>query len=268
MSFSHSSKSDYTSLGLKSDGIQVHNALVQCIEKEILTGTGVSSSQFWALMNSVIQKFTKTNYDLLKFRDSLQLSIDDWYRSGRPTDQVSFLKNIGYLVPQPTCEEISISTSHVDPEISQVAAPQLVVPVDNDRFVVNAVNSRWGSLSAAVSSSDVLGKNPTKTAIHEYLMTFLDQSVPLLSPESSWKDVESICAHRLGGSRGGFLKIVLKDGGAISGLRNHDNWAGWSLNSVFLKHHGLHIWIQTNPLGKILDVILESSLTAILDLED
>jgi len=263
------SNSEYLLVTGKSDGVRAHATLVSCIEDSILPGTGVTPSKFWALLESVISRFTKRNYDLLKFRDSLQLHIDDWYRSGCPTDQESFLRKIGYLVPAPSCDELSVSSANVDPEISQVPSPQLVVPVDNDRFVVNAVNSRWGSLSSAVSSTDVLGtKTPTRESVHSYLMKFLDHAVPLLTDGACWRDVDVIKADRLGGSRGASLRIVLKDG-TISGLRNHMTWVGWALDSVFLKHHGLHIWIQTNTDGKgIKDVVLESSLTAILDLED
>ena len=258
---------EYLIVTEKPDGVRAHSTFVRCIEESVLPGTGVSPVRFWSLMNAVIARFTKRNYDLLKFRDSLQLHIDEWYKSGSPTDQVSFLRKIGYLVQAPSCDELSVSTANVDPEISQVPSPQLVVPVDNDRFVVNAVNSRWGSLSAAVSSTDTLGvRNPSRDVVHDYLMSFLDQSVPLLA--NSWRDVDIIKADRLGGSRGASLRIVLKDG-TISGLKNHMTWVGWALDSVFLKHFGLHIWIQTNSDGKgIRDVILESSLTAILDLED
>ena len=182
--------------------------------------------------------------------------------------QTEFLRKIGYLVQSPTCSEMCITAAHVDPEIALVASPQLVVPVDNDRFVVNAVNSRWGSLSAALQSADVLGKQPSQDLVHGYLMQFLDQTAPLLTPDASWKDVAFIGASRLGGSKGATLKIVLADG-RVSGLRNNDLWVGWSLNAVFLKHHGLHVWIQTKAQGKgVADVVLESSSTAILDLED
>lgn len=257
---------NYRSVKGTPKSIRAHNAFSSCVEKDILPGTGVSAPVFWELLDSVISHFTKTNYDLLKFRDGLQFEIDEWYRSGCQTDQAEFLRKIGYLVKSPSCNEISITTAHVDSEIAHASAPQLVVPVDNDRYVVNAVNARWGSLSAAVSSTDVIGKNPAKDKVHAYLLDFLDEAVPLL--RESWKDVRSIGASRLGGSKGATLKIVMKDG-TVSGLANHDMWVGWSLNSVFLKHHGLHIWIQTGSAGEgISDVILESAMTAILDLED
>jgi malate synthase len=245
--------------------IKAHKAFVHCIERDILPGTGVNASQFWSIMESVIARFTPQNYELLKIRDHLQLEIDEWYKTGCQTDQVDFLRKIGYLAKNPTCQEICITTANVDPEISNVSSPQLVVPVDNDRFVVNAVNSRWGSLSAALSTTDVLGKNPSQSQIMDYILAFLDNSVPLIG--SSWKNVKSIGASRLGGSRGATLRIVLSDG-TISGLQTNDAWIGWALNAVFLKHHGLHIWIQTSDDGTIKDVVLESSLTAIMDLED
>ena len=260
------SDSEYLLVGSPGT-IKVHRTFTDCIERDILPGTGVDVSQFWFLLESVISTFTRTNYELLKFRDHLQLEMDEWYRTGCQSDQVEFLRKIGYLVSNPACSELTITTSNVDKEIATVSSPQLVVPVDNDRFVVNAVNSRWGSLSAALSTTDVLGKNPSKSQIHEFMMTFLDQAIPLITKDASWKDVQSVQASRLGGSKGAALRIVLKDG-TVSGLQTHQAWIGWALNAVFFQHHGLHIWIQTSSEGVIKDVVLESSLTAILDLED
>ena len=262
------SNPEYLIVTEESRGIKVHKDLVACVEQHILPGTGITDGKFWSILESVVTHYTKANYDLLKFRDSLQVEIDEWYKSGCQTDQAEFLRKIGYLVKSPSCNEISITTAHVDPEIAQVAAPQLVVPVDNDRFVVNAVNSRWGSLSAAVSTTDVIGRKPSKAQTQDYLLAFLDQAAPLVTKGASWKDVKYIGASRLGGSKGATLKIVLRDG-TVSGLEKNDMWVGWSLNSVLLKHHGLHIWIQTRRDGSgISDIVLESSLTAILDLED
>lgn len=262
-----SSKNDeYIRVGSRS-GLRAHRLIIECFETDVLRGTGVSAKLFWDIMESVLETFTKTNYELLKLRDHLQFEIDEWYKTGRQTDQSEFLRKIGYLVQNPDCNEICITSSNVDPEIATVSSPQLVVPVDNDRFVVNAVNARWGSLSQALSTTDVLGNKPSNSQIREYLMTFLDSSVPLINKEMAWRDVRSISASRLGGSKGATLRIVLNDG-TISALENHNLWVGWALNSVFLKHHGLHIWIQTDGDGVIKDVVLESSLTAILDLED
>lgn len=262
------SAAEYIEVSESPNKIKSHKVFVKCIDEDILPGTGVSSASFWYLMNSVVETFSTSNFELLRFRDTLQKEIDEWYRSGCQVNQTDFLRKIGYLVKSPSCSEICLTTAHVDPEIAQVASPQLVVPVDNDRFVVNAVNSRWGSLSTAVSSTDVLGKNPSRDQVRGYLMDFLDHAAPLLTADASWRKVSFIGASRLGGSKGATLKIVLEDG-RVSGLRMYDLWVGWSLNAVFLKHNGLHIWIQTNPEGKgIADVILESSLTAILDLED
>jgi malate synthase len=222
---------------------------------------------FWSLVESVVSRFSRENFELLKARDRMQLEIDEWYRTGCQTDQADFLRKIGYLARNPSCSELTITTSNIDREITDVSSPQLVVPVDNDRFVVNAVNSRWGSLSAALSSTDVLGKNPTQSQVYDYMISFLDHAVPLISKDVSWKDVASVQASRLGGSKGAALRIVLKNG-TVSGLMRHQAWVGWSLDAVFFQHHGLHIWIQTSSSGAIKDVVLESSLTAILDLED
>jgi malate synthase len=247
--------------------IKVSRFFADCVERDILPGTGVDGKQFWTVLEAVISRFSRWNFELLKVRDRLQLEIDDWYRSGCQTEQTDFLKKIGYLRPNPGCNELTITTSNIDAEIAAVASPQLVVPVDNDRFVVNAVNSRWGSLSTAVSSTDVLGRDVCNSKVYEYLMTFLDQVVPLIGEGTSWKDVRCIQASRLGGSKGATLRITLTDG-SVSGLKRHQEWTGWALNAVFLNHHGLHIWIQTSSEGYIKDVVLESSLTAILDLED
>lgn len=257
---------DYATVGTRG-GLRAHRAFIECLERDVLHGTGVSMNLFWDVMESVLEEFTKTNYELLKVRDHIQVEIDEWYKTGCQSDQSNFLQKIGYLVRNPNCNEICITSSNVDPEIAFVSGPQLVVPVDNDRFVVNAVNARWGSLSQALSSTDVLGKDPSPSRTREYIMRFLDTAVPLIDRAMSWKDVNSIAASRLGGSKGATLRILLNDG-TISGLENHNLWVGWALNSVFLKHHGLHIWIQTDSHGVIKDVILESSLTAILDLED
>ena len=196
------SNTNYVVVADSKRALRAHKSLVSCIETDILPGTGLSSGKFWSIMDSVVLHFTKENYDLLKFRDSLQLEIDEWYRSGRPTDQEDFLRKIGYLVKAPSCDEMCITTAQVDPEIAAVASPQLVVPIDNDRFVVNAINSRWGSLSAAVSTTDVIGKDPSKEKVIDYIQSFLDQSIPLLGRSASWKEVAYIGASRLGGSKG------------------------------------------------------------------
>jgi malate synthase len=260
------SDSDYYLVG-SPGSIKAHRIFTECVERDILPGTGVDSAKFWSLLEAVVSRFTRENYELLKYRDHLQVEIDEWYRTGCQTDQGDFLRKIGYLVQNPECNDLTITTSNIDREIAAVSSPQLVVPVDNDRFVVNAVNSRWGSLSAALSTTDVLAKNPSTAQVHEYMMSFLDQAVPLITKDASWKDVRSVQASRLGGSKGASLRIVLNDG-RVSGLQTHQAWIGWALNAVFLQHHGLHIWIQTSSEGVIKDVVLESSLTAIMDLED
>ena len=246
-----------------SQGIKAHKAFVACIEKTVLPGTGLTSDVFWSTLSSVLSEFTDRNVELLKIRDVLQGQIDSWYQKGCPTDQVEFLRKIGYLVDVPST--LSISTRNLDLEVSNVAAPQLVVPVDNSRFVVNAVNSRWGSLSSAVSSTDVIGKNPSAQAVHAYMLSFLDASFPLLNAES-WKNVARLHVTHLGDSRSLLIEL---ENGKNSGLVNPQLWTGWSLNQILLVHNGLHVIVKTLP-GKhsIVDVILESALTAILDLED
>jgi malate synthase len=259
--------SDYSVMSNSSSGILIHKTLATCIHSDVLPGSGVTPEGFWGLLQMVIRKFSRENEELLAIRDQLQAKIDNWYRSGRPGDQIEFLRSIGYLVKSPACSDICISTTHLDPAISQIAAPQLVVPVDNDRFVVNAVNSRWGSLGNAVASSDVIGHKPSSHDIKEFLCNFLDESVPLLAKGAKWSHVQSIGASSLGGANGAVLKIALSDG-STTGLKNHNLWVGWSDNTVYFKHHGLHISLKTNSVGAIEDLVLESAATAILDLED
>ena len=252
---------EYVSVGDQSRGIKVHKTLVACIEKKVLPGSGVTIDEFWRLTESVITKFTDPNAKLLRFRDNLQRQIDDWYRKGCQVEQVEFLQRIGYIAKLDTDAVVAISTTHVDPEISTISAPQLVVPVDNARFVINAVNSRWGSLSAAIETTDVIGRNPSKADIRSYMFSFLDAHLPLTI---SWSNVQTISVARLSDS----AVLSISAGKQLTGLLDPSLWVGWSLNKFYFKHNGLHICIVTGDDLKVSDVILESALTAILDLED
>ena len=148
-------------------GFQIATPLAQFVEQSLLPGTGIESQQFWQGLADIFTKLTPINQALLEKRDSLQQKIDD-YHSEHPDWQAeeyrTFLEEIGYLQPQP--EDFTIETQHVEPEIAAAAAPQLVVPVNNARFALNAANARWGSLYDALYGTDVLSEDMGLSALH------------------------------------------------------------------------------------------------------
>jgi malate synthase len=243
--------------------LKVAEPLVRFIEDQALPGTGVDPQSFWQGMADIYARFAPQNAALLAKRDMLQARIDDWHkaRAGAPIDQAdyqAFLREIGYLVPEPA--PFAIATTNVDAEIATMAGPQLVVPILNARFLLNAANARWGSLYDALYGTDAIdaapagkGYDPARGAkVIAWAKDFLDKAVPLAS--GSWVDFA-----------GG--EPVLADPSQFVG-RSGDN-------SLF-RHNGLHIEIvidRTHPIGKtdpagISNVILESALTTICDLED
>ena len=174
-------------------GLQVARSIYNLVKQDIIPGTDVDVDAFWQSFASIITKFGKQNRELLSKRDALQAQIDDWHqkRSGQVLDQAeykAFLQEIGYLVAQG--DDFNITTTNVDPEIADQAGPQLVVPVMNARFALNAANARWGSLYDSLYGTDVLpetdgaektaGYNPVRGAkAIEYGRTLLDQAAPL-----------------------------------------------------------------------------------------
>ncbi|HEX7821459.1 MAG TPA: malate synthase G [Sphingobium sp.] len=244
-------------------GLQVDAGLVQFLEERALPGTGIEAKAFWQGVASIFASFAPRNRALLAERDRLQATIDAWHaeRAGQPVDSASyqaFLREIDYLVAEPA--PFTVGTTGVDDEIATGAGPQLVVPVLNARFVLNAANARWGSLYDALYGTDALGSLPTGgghdvvrgATVIAWAKAFLDKAVPLAS--GSWADWT-------GGDP------VLADPAKLVG-RNGDNF--------LFKNNGLHIEVvidpasaigATDPAG-IADVVLESALTAIVDLED
>jgi malate synthase len=245
-------------------GLSVSATLAAFTEEQALSGLGLSSDAFWAGFASILADMTPRNLDLLAKRDQLQEKIDAWHlsRKGQPHDVVAyekFLKEIGYLVPEPA--PFVIGTENVDAEIATLAGPQLVVPCLNERFALNAANARWGSLYDALYGTDALDAPAAKpggydsargAAVIAAAKKFLDESVPLAA--GSWLDYA-----------GG--KPALADMSQL--VAQHDR-------GLLLRNNGLHIEIVVDPgsvIGKtdpagISDIILESALTAIIDLED
>jgi malate synthase len=268
--------------------LRVARVLYDFINAEALPGTDIDPDSFWAGVDKVVTDLQPQNQDLLARRDQLQAQIDKWHRHHviEPIDPETyrqFLTEIGYLLPEPA--DFTITTSGVDAEITTTAGPQLVVPVLNARFALNAANARWGSLYDALYGTDVIpeGDGADKGTSYNkvrgdkviaYARKFLDEAVPLSS--GSWADATGLS---LGDGR---LLVSLKGEELSRGLANPGQFAGYTGElgmpnwSVLLVNHGLHIEIlidPESPIGKtdpagIKDVILESAITTIMDFED
>ncbi|MCF6263635.1 MAG: malate synthase G [Xanthomonadales bacterium] len=266
--------------------LQVANALYQLVNESIIPGSGIEATNFWADMELFIDDFSPENRALLQQRDELQQKIDNWHSSHRadafsPADYKAFLQDIGYLVA--TGDDFQIDTENVDSEIVLQPGPQLVVPVKNARFALNAANARWGSLYDALYGSNVIsesdeadkvgGYNPIRgSKVIAFARNFLDQAAPLASGSH-----QNACGYSIQENN---LIISLEDG-TITPLAQTEKFIGYqgktnSPRSILLKNNGLHIDLQINPetpIGKqdkagINDLILEAAITTIQDFED
>ncbi len=266
------------------DGLKVAAELAAFIEERALPGTGIEPARFWREFSAIAHDLAPKNRALLARRDEFQSKIDAWYKAnGAPSDMAAyegFLREIGYLLPEGPA--FSVSTRDVDPEIAELAGPQLVVPVMNARYALNAANARWGSLYDALYGTDAIpedggtgrgkGYNPVRgDMVIMWARNFLDASAPLA--EGSWADIESISV--VDG------RLVLKAGTEELRLRDAAQFAGYlgephAPTQVLLARNGLHVEVlidRTTPIGKtdragIADVWLESALTTIMDCED
>lgn len=248
---------------IEKAGLSVATQLARFIDERALPGTGLSSKEFWAGVADIYNRFTQANAALLATRDRIQNEIDSWHaeRSGKPIDYAeyrAFLTRIGYLVPEP--EAFEIDPQNVDLEVAKLAGPQLVVPVLNARFLLNAVNARWGSLYDALYGTDAIpsgaaagGYDSVRGAkVIEWAKSFLDRAVPLATgrwAEFGGGDPQPIDPTQLIGRRG---------------------------DSLLFRHNGLHIEVvidREHPIGRddpagIADVVLEAAVSTIVDLED
>lgn len=267
--------------------LRVAQVLHDFITNEALPGTGVDPDSFWSGVDKVVADLTPKNQDLLARRDDLQAQIDKWHRAHvlEPVDPEAykqFLTDIGYLLPEPA--DFTITTSGVDDEITSTAGPQLVVPILNARFALNAANARWGSLYDALYGTDVIseedgaekgtGYNKVRgDKVIAYARNFLDEAVPLAA--GTWAEATGLKIDE------GQLLVEYGDG-LSSGLATPEQFVGYTGElgqpqwSVLLANHGLHIEIlvdpdspvgSTDPAG-IKDVVLESAITTIMDFED
>lgn len=266
-------------------GLQVAEILADFIEQEALPGTGVAEDEFWQGFASIVARFAPENRELLEKREELQLKIDAWHQANAGTDidlaeYKGFLKDIDYLLPEPG--DFQIETSKVDREIAEIAGPQLVVPISNARFSLNAANARWGSLYDALYGTDVIsedngaektaGYNPVRgDKVIQYARAFLDQNFPLQTGSHADATQYSV--------EGG--KLLVKQGKFQSELRQPAQLLGTQseggvLTAILLKNNNLHVEIQidpTSPIGKtdtagVKDLLIESAISTIQDCED
>ena len=270
-------------------GLKVAGQIDLLVRKEMLPGTGLNPDAFWTGVEAALDELGPVNRELLAKRDELQESIDAWHlkQRGRPHEPEAykaFLSDIGYLLPEPP--DFAIDTDRVDPEIASLAGPQLVVPVMNARYALNAANARWGSLYDALYGTDVLPEEPGREKGSSYnpargelviarAAAFLDEVVPLA--DASHNDVREYLIGS--GGDGNALRAVLADGGD-TGLADPAQFRGHvgdgEPSAVLLRNNGLHIELQidrthdvgaAHPAG-IKDVVLESAVTTIQDCED
>ena len=177
-------------------GLKISSNLFEFLNNEVIPGTNIKIEEFWKEFSSVVHELSPINKQLIKKREDLQKKIDDWHKTNKgkefnKIEYMSFLKSIGYLIQEN--KDFKIETSEVDQEISSIAGPQLVVPVDNARYALNAANARWGSLYNALYGTDVIsgkiGESWDKSRalkVIDYVRKFLDESFPLF--KKSWRD--------------------------------------------------------------------------------
>ena len=267
------------------ENLRVAPALAEFLEKEAIAGTNVSVEAFWKGFSAILHDLAPKNRSLLAKRDEMQAQIDAWYKANRDraytqAEYQDFLKEIGYLLPEG--EDFKVSTSNVDPEIAELAGPQLVVPVMNARYALNAANARWGSLYDALYGTDAIseedgaeksgGYNPKRGAkVIAWAKNFLDQSTPLA--QGKWADVTALSIKD--------GKLFVTTAAGETGLADASQFKGYNgdaanPSSVLVAKNGMHADIIINadhPIGKtdpahIADVVLESALSTIQDCED
>ena len=264
-----------------TNDLKIDKTLFDFINNEVLPGTDINQDDFWKKFSKVVHEISPENKKLIEKRENIQKQIDEWHLAN-PKDKfdknkyTEFLKSISYLTDEGG--EFKITTSNVDDEIAKIAGPQLVVPVDNARYALNAANARWGSLYDSLYGTDVIPGDRGNTfnkeradKVIDYTRSFLDEIFSL--GKGSWKSIENIQIEN--------QKLTFKINGETSGLKNENQFVGFNGDrsaptSILLKNNNLHFDIiidASNPIGKndkanISDIIVESAISTIIDNED
>ena len=267
-------------------GLDVDADLYQFVNELALPGTGITASDFWKSLENIVLELAPENMRLLETRENLQLKLDDWYKSHSGTDYElndykNFLLEIGYLVEEG--ESFQVETANVDPEIADIAGPQLVVPATNARYALNAANARWGSLYDALYGTDAIPEsngaertnsfNPKRGEhVVAWSRDFLNKSAPL--DNGSWAEVQSLVVT------GDKLQAEMMDG-TVCALASPLQFAGYkgspsTPSSILLKKHGLHVDItidRDHPIGSfdpagVSSIVIEAAISTIVDCED
>ena len=266
---------------IEKNGLKISSVMFDFVNNEAIPETGLDPDQFWAKFSEVVHEMAPTNKYLIEKRETIQKKIDDWHKSNKgkefdKTEYIKFLKSLDYLIEEKN--EFKIETSNVDEEISSIAGPQLVVPVDNARYALNAANARWGSLYDALYGTDVIPGEKKKdydvkraTEVVNYVRDFLDENFPL--KQKSWKEISKIYLDN--------NQLILSADEEKDQLKNDHQFIGYKgdklkPNSILIKNNNLHIEIVFDPnslVGKndkasISDIIMESALSTIVDNED
>ena len=266
---------------INKNGLKINSNMFEFINKEVISGTNLNIDDFWKKFEKIVHELAPINKSLINKREIIQKKIDDWHRSNKDKEfnkinYRKFLKSIGYIVEEK--EDFKIETSDVDKEISSIAGPQLVVPVDNARYALNAANARWGSLYDALYGTDVIPGEKSKSynskrgsKVISYVREFLDEIAPLSN--ASWKEILKI---KIKNKDVTFLtsekEIFLKNKVQFIGFNGEKN----EPRSILIKNNNLHIDILIDPdhlIGKsdkafISDVVMESAVSTIVDNED
>jgi len=266
---------------IEKNGLKINSEIFEFINNEVIPGTGIKSEDFWNKFEKVVHELSPINKSLIEKREIIQKKIDKWHKNEKGKDlnkkeYTEFLKSISYIVEEK--EDFKIETTDVDQEISSIAGPQLVVPVDNARYALNAANARWGSLYNALYGTDVIPGDKGKGYNEErgkkvitYVRNFLDGAAPLT--DISWKDISSIKIKE--------EDVIFLVGDKESYLKDKKQFVGFNGEknkpaSILIKNNGLHLDVlidSNNMIGKsdkasIADVVMESALSTIIDNED
>lgn len=271
---------------VQTGDLQVAEVLYNFINQQVIPGTGVTEDQFWSGLDAIVHDLAPRNRELLEKRDTIQQQIDDWHRARKGqgidfTAYKAFLQQIGYLLPEG--DDFSATTSNVDPEMATMAGPQLVVPIMNARFALNAANARWGSLYDALYGTDAIseeegaeragGYNPARGAkVIAFARNFLNQAAPLANGCHADSTGYSIRDNNLAVALNDGSETTLQNAGQLVGYKGDAD----APTSILLVHNGLHAEIvidRSSQIGAsdaagVSDLIIESALTAIMDCED